>query len=135
VYFCGCGNTKAQEKGEIVMVKEPVMASSDTKAAAKKLDHIRVAPAKNGGYTVEHHYKGGMGTYHQPDVYAFGKGPEVINHLNDHLGVKENRKIASSTSNNYKEKPGGKADSEMADNEPTVYQGNRRTPAERRGVN
>jgi hypothetical protein len=111
---------------------EPVMASSDTKAAMKKLDHIRVAPAKNGGYTVEHHYKGGMGAYHQPDVYAFGKGPEVINHLNDHLGVTETKSI-SGKPKGYKSQAGGKPDTEVADSEPTVKQGNRRTSGEQRG--
>jgi hypothetical protein len=117
------------------MMKEPVMASTSSKPAKKKLDHIRVAPAKNGGFTVEHHYKNGMGAYHEPDIYAFGKGPEVTSHLNDHLGlsVSQNKKIASSSNANYKETPGGKADPELADSEPTVLQGNSRTSGEQRG--
>jgi hypothetical protein len=116
------------------MIKEPVTASSSQGTPKKQLDHIRVSPAKNGGYMVEHHYKGGMGAYHQPDVYAFGKGPEVSAHLNDHLGLTENRSI-NSKPKGYKSQPGGKPDTEVADSEPTVSQGNRRTPAERRGVN
>jgi hypothetical protein len=114
------------------MIKEPVMATSSASKAPKKLDHLRVKTAKNGGFTVEHHYQNGMGAYHEPDIYAFGKGPEVTAHLNDHLGITENKAI-SGKPKGYKMKPGGKPDNEMADNEPSVSQGNRRTSGEQRG--
>jgi hypothetical protein len=82
----------------------------------------------------EHHYKsGGMNPYTEPDIYAFGKGPEVVKHLNAHLGLKENRSINSSSNNAYGGQPGGKPKPEMADAEPTVMQGNRRTSGEQRG--
>jgi len=108
-------------------------ASTSDRKAAKKLDRITIKPAKNGGHSVEHHYQqNGMGAYHEPDVYAFGSGPETIAHLNDHLGVKENKKVGKLKGDN-EAKPGGKAKPEVADDEPTVHQGNRRTRAEQRG--
>lgn len=104
--------------------------------AKKKLDHIRVRKAKNGGHMVEHHYQNqGMGPYQEPDVYAFGEGPEVVAHLNKHLGISENRAASKMKGAGYTSQPGGKADNELADDEPEVSQGNRRTRAERRGEN
>lgn len=109
-------------------------AKSAQGTAKKKLDHIRIRPAKNGGHMVEHHYQNqGMGPYHEPDVYAFGDGPEVVAHLNDHLGISENKKVSKMKGAGYTSTPGGKADPELAEDEPTVKQGNRRTKAEQRG--
>lgn len=115
--------------------KEMVTASASAQGTPKNtLDHIRISPAKNGGHTVEHHYKNsGMNAYKSPDIYAFGSGPETMAHLNDHLGVKENKKVAKMKGAGYTSSPGGKADDEMAEKEPTVKQGNRRTRAEQRG--
>ena len=113
------------------------VASTSSRKAPSKLDHIRVKSAKNGGFTVEHHYQndGGSATYKQPDIYAFGDGPETAAHLNDHLGVKENKKISNKQRLTVKQgsEPGGEPDNEVADNEPVVKQGNRRTRAEQRG--
>src|SRR5260370_28110894 len=84
----------------------------------KKLDHLLVRPAKNKGHVVEHHYDNSTGDgifVHRPDVHAFGEGPEVIHHLMDHLGVKENEMLESMQSGHEgmdEEEPGGKGEND-----------------------
>ena len=88
--------------------------------AAKKLHHIEVHPAKNGGHTVQHHYHSDGMAYHEPDIFAFGEGPETISHLMDHLGVKENAMLAHLKGGN-EEEAGGESEQDKG----------RRTPAEK----
>lgn len=94
---------------------------SKTKSTMKshKLSHMEVRPAENGGAVVTHHYesatRGLADHYKPPDVFAFGKGPEVVHHLMDHLGVKENEMMAhlkGQAKGAAKTKPGGRAESD-----------------------
>jgi hypothetical protein len=115
--------------------KEMAVASSSSQGTPKKkLDHIRVRQAKNGGHMVEHHYNNsGMGPYQEPDVYAFGEGPEVVAHLNKHLGISENKQVSKMKGAGYTSTPGGKADKEVADKEPKVKQPAVRAKSETKG--
>lgn len=56
----------------------------------KKLDHIRVKAAEDGGHTVEHHYAEDGMTFHRPKMHVFGKdeGEDMLNHVAKHMGVK-----------------------------------------------
>jgi hypothetical protein len=108
---------------------------STSRGGKKKLSHIEVRPAKNEGHTVTHHYHPSDTAFHQPDVYAFGEGPETVHHLMDHLGVKENEMISHLQGMDEEfdtEEPGGKPDHEEADKEPK-YKHYKSTRSEERG--
>lgn len=55
----------------------------------KKLHHIEIHPAKNGGHMVQHHYHHDM-TYHEPEHHVFGpeQGEEMMAHVMKHAKVK-----------------------------------------------
>ena len=67
---------------------------------AKKLHHIEIHPAENGGHTVQHHYKeemsrsrdahaGMMMRHVEPEHHVFGpdEGHEMLAHVANHLNV------------------------------------------------
>jgi hypothetical protein len=59
-----------------------VQRQASSREGKRRLHHIEVHPAKNGGHTVEHHYTQDDGlTYREPDVYAFQNAKETLKHL------------------------------------------------------
>ena len=56
--------------------------------AAKRLKHIKVDPADNGGFIVSHHYHPGYGGTPKPDKHVFADYAGMHSHLSSHMGVK-----------------------------------------------
>lgn len=72
------------------------------KKEPKKLLRIEIEPAENGGHTVTHHFREGMGkdarshsgiSFHheEPEKHVFGphEGHEMLAHVANHLHVPE----------------------------------------------
>jgi len=59
-------------------------------SAKKKLDHIRIHHADNGGHIVEHHYMSDGGMYHEPEQHIFAEheGDKMLMHVAKHMKVK-----------------------------------------------
>ena len=55
----------------------------------KKLHHLEVHPAHNGGHMVMHHYHS-SGAYQEPATHVFGpdQGHEMMAHIAKHAKVK-----------------------------------------------
>lgn len=55
----------------------------------KKLHHMEIHPAKNGGHMVMHHFASGSG-YQEPQTHVFGpeQGEEMMAHVAKHAKVK-----------------------------------------------
>ncbi|SRR6266404_2586015 len=80
-------------------------ASGTRSRVGKKLHHIEIMPGKRGGAVVTHHYHSDGMHFHEPDIFPMGKGPEVVHHLMDHLGVKENEMMDHLHGENEKNEP------------------------------
>ena len=54
----------------------------------KKLHHLEIHPAKNGGHMVMHHFAGNGG-YQEPATHVFGpeQGAEMMAHVMKHAKV------------------------------------------------
>lgn len=66
----------------------------EVKRKTKKISHIQIKKAKNGGHIVTHHYEndgGGMvmGPYRSPEDHSFGsdEGHKLITHVGKVMGV------------------------------------------------
>jgi len=59
----------------------------ESRRPAKKLEHIRIKEAENGGHVIEHHF---TSYEHQPESHAFGKdqGDEALAHIKESMGMK-----------------------------------------------
>ena len=55
----------------------------------KKLHHLEIHPAKNGGHMVMHHFASDNG-YQEPATHVFGpeQGEEMMDHVAKHAKVK-----------------------------------------------
>lgn len=64
---------------------------TDKRAASKtkKIDHLRVHHADNGGHIVEHHFQS-EGMYHEPEQHIFAEheGDKMLMHVAKHMKVK-----------------------------------------------
>lgn len=62
------------------------MPAAAPKKPPKKLDHMRVEEAENGGHTVTHHF---THYEHNPEQHVFGKGEgnELLMHIAKHGNV------------------------------------------------
>lgn len=68
-----------------------VNAASRRAKTRKKLDHVRIEPAENGGHTVEHHFEHQDGPYREPEQHVFGKGEheKMLAHVANALKLPE----------------------------------------------
>ena len=55
----------------------------------RKLSHLELRKAKNGGHIVRHHF---ANFEHEPEEHAFANGEEMIAHVSKHMGVKAEAK-------------------------------------------
>ena len=57
----------------------------------RKLSHLEVRKAKNGGHIVRHHF---ANFEHEPEEHTFGadEGEAMIAHVSKHMGVKAEAK-------------------------------------------
>jgi hypothetical protein len=62
------------------------------KRSYRKLEemHIKKVKGPNGGHLVTHHFGSDGVNFHKPEEHMFGKdeGPEMIEHVARHLGVR-----------------------------------------------
>lgn len=60
----------------------------ESKREIRKIEHERSA---NGGHVFTHHMENAEGSYHEPEMHAFGKeeGREALAHFAEHAGLSE----------------------------------------------
>ena len=70
---------------------QAVMEHGSERRGRRKLHHLEVHPAHNGGHAVHHHYHQGDGAYREPAVHVFGpeEGHEMMKHIAKHAKVKD----------------------------------------------
>jgi hypothetical protein len=88
-------------------------AKSSAARHKKKLDHTEIRDGAHGGHVVEHHFDntGDFKHYRRPEAYPFSSGPEMVKHIMDTHGVKDEDMIAHLHGDNEPE-PGGGEDGE-----------------------
>lgn len=70
----------------------------------KSIRDMRIEPAKNGGYTVTHHYQdtpshsskeGIHMRYTEPETHVFGKSEDhaMLAHIANHLGIEPHQEM------------------------------------------
>lgn len=60
-----------------------------SRGAKKKIDHLRIHRADNGGHLIEHHFESSSGPYQEPEQHVFAKdeGEKLMAHVAHHMGV------------------------------------------------
>lgn len=68
------------------------MAKGERQMKPKKLHHMEVKEAENGGHVITHHFDNSMSGdgYHDPEQHVFGEseGHEAMNHIAEHANIK-----------------------------------------------
>lgn len=81
------------------------------KRGKKRLDHMRIHHADNGGHIVEHHFEmDGMGPMHEPETHIFAEheGGKLLDHIAHHMKVTDTEEEGESPEFEAGEKEGKK---------------------------
>lgn len=71
------------------MAKYEYKEASKGPPKGKKLSHLEVHKAENGGHVVKHHFKNEGMVYHNPEDHVYGadEGNMALSHIAKHMGI------------------------------------------------
>jgi hypothetical protein len=76
------------------------------KKMPKKLDHLKLSQAENGGHTVEHIYTAPYDYPQEAHVFSPDQGHELVSHLAKHGGIKLDTGASAGTEEDVSAKEG-----------------------------
>ena len=67
----------------------PYQREAKSGPRGKKLDHLRISKAENGGHIIEHHFKEDGFRYHKPEAHVFAddEGQAAHDHIAKHMDM------------------------------------------------